>query len=162
MLRVMRRSREYQFNSICFSPARSPNPRSITLETNTLTITAPMTHVVLINEYSICTRLISSDNIFVWRWKELKYQSVCDISSTVTTRDSGSIKQIPKNKSEQHEPSILELNIDGCVAAIFIGGGTRVPRENHRPVSCHGRTLSHNVVSSTHRHERGSNSQIQW
>jgi hypothetical protein len=46
---------------------------------------------------------------------------VCDISSTVTTRDSGSIKQVPKNKPEQHEPSTLELNIDGCVAAIFIG-----------------------------------------
>ena len=35
---------------------------------------------------------------------------------------------------------------------------TRVPRENHRPVACHRQTLSHNVVSSTTRHERGSNS----
>ena len=31
--------------------------------------------------------------------------------------------------------------------------------ENHRPVTSHWQTLSHNVVSSTPRHERGSNSQ---
>ena len=37
---------------------------------------------------------------------------------------------------------------------------TRVPGENHRPVASHRQTLSsHNVVSSTHRHERDSNSQ---
>jgi hypothetical protein len=33
---------------------------------------------------------------------------------------------------------------------------TRVPRENHRPVASHLQTLSHNVVSSTPCHERGS------
>jgi len=33
-------------------------------------------------------------------------------------------------------------------------------RENHRPASSHRQTLSHNVVSSTHRRERGSNSQL--
>jgi hypothetical protein len=32
--------------------------------------------------------------------------------------------------------------------------------ENHRSVASQGRTLSHNVVSSTPRHERGSNSQL--
>jgi hypothetical protein len=31
--------------------------------------------------------------------------------------------------------------------------------ENHRSVASHRQTLSHNVVSSTPRHERGSNSQ---
>ena len=36
---------------------------------------------------------------------------------------------------------------------------TGVPGENHRPVASHGQTLSHNVVSSTPRHERDSNSQ---
>ena len=34
---------------------------------------------------------------------------------------------------------------------------TRVPGENHRPVASHGQTLSHNIVSSTPRHERDSN-----
>jgi len=34
-----------------------------------------------------------------------------------------------------------------------------VPEENHRPVASHWQTLSHNAVSSTPRHERGSNSQ---
>ena len=36
---------------------------------------------------------------------------------------------------------------------------TGVPGENHRPAANHRQTLSHNVVSSTLRHERGSNSQ---
>ena len=34
------------------------------------------------------------------------------------------------------------------------------PGENHRPVASHRQTLSHNVASSTPRHERGSNSQL--
>ena len=36
---------------------------------------------------------------------------------------------------------------------------TRIHRENHRPVASHWQTLSHNVVSSTPRHERDSNTQ---
>ena len=32
--------------------------------------------------------------------------------------------------------------------------------ETHRPVASHWQTLSHNVVSSTNRHEWGSNSQL--
>ena len=39
---------------------------------------------------------------------------------------------------------------------------TGVHGENHRPVASHGQTLSHNVVSSTPHHKRGSNSQLQW
>jgi hypothetical protein len=35
-----------------------------------------------------------------------------------------------------------------------------VPGENHHTVPSHGQTLSHNVVSSTPRHEQGSNSQL--
>ena len=34
---------------------------------------------------------------------------------------------------------------------------TRVPGEDHWPVASHWKTLSHNVVSSTPRHDRGSN-----
>ena len=37
-----------------------------------------------------------------------------------------------------------------------------LPRENHWPVASHWQTLSHNVVSSTTPHERGSNSQLWW
>ena len=37
---------------------------------------------------------------------------------------------------------------------------TGVPRENHWPVASHWQTLSHNVVSSTPRHEQGSSSQL--
>jgi len=36
---------------------------------------------------------------------------------------------------------------------------TGVPWENHRPTASHWQTLSHNMVSSTSRHERDSNSQ---
>jgi hypothetical protein len=39
---------------------------------------------------------------------------------------------------------------------------TGVPAENHHSVASHWETLSHNVVSSTPRHERGSNSQLKW
>jgi hypothetical protein len=35
---------------------------------------------------------------------------------------------------------------------------TGVPGENHRPVASHRQTLSHNVIYSTLRHERESNS----
>jgi len=37
---------------------------------------------------------------------------------------------------------------------------TGLPGENHRPVASHWQTFSHNVVSSTPHHERGSNSQL--
>ena len=37
---------------------------------------------------------------------------------------------------------------------------TRVPGGNHWPAASHWQTLSHNVVSSTPRHERHSNSQL--
>ena len=37
---------------------------------------------------------------------------------------------------------------------------TEIHRENQRPVASHWQTLSHNVVSNTPRHERGSNSQL--
>ena len=37
---------------------------------------------------------------------------------------------------------------------------TEVPGENHRAVACHCHTLSHNVVSITPSHGRGSNSQL--
>jgi len=34
--------------------------------------------------------------------------------------------------------------------------------ENHRSVASHWQTWSHNVASSTLRHERDSNSQLKW
>jgi len=37
---------------------------------------------------------------------------------------------------------------------------TGVSRENHRPVTSNWQTLSHNIVSSTHCHEQGSNSVV--
>jgi hypothetical protein len=40
--------------------------------------------------------------------------------------------------------------------------GSGVPGENHRSILNHWQILSHNIVSSTPRHERVSNSQHQW
>jgi hypothetical protein len=37
---------------------------------------------------------------------------------------------------------------------------TEVLKENHRTAASHWRTISHNVVLSTLRHERWSNSQL--
>jgi hypothetical protein len=39
---------------------------------------------------------------------------------------------------------------------------TGIPGENHRPTTSHWQTLSRNVVPSTLRHQRDSNSQLQW
>jgi hypothetical protein len=39
---------------------------------------------------------------------------------------------------------------------------SRGPGENHRPVASHWQTLSHTALSSTPRHEWGSNSQLKW
>ena len=43
--------------------------------------------------------------------------------------------------------------------SVLLEEETGIPAENHRPVVNHCQTLSHNVVSSTPRHEHGSNSQ---
>jgi hypothetical protein len=40
------------------------------------------------------------------------------------------------------------------MAVSFICGGNQSTDENHRPVASHSQTSSHNVVSSTPRHER--------
>ena len=39
---------------------------------------------------------------------------------------------------------------------------TKVPGEKHQPAESHLQTLSHNIVSSTPRHERDSSSQLWW
>jgi hypothetical protein len=44
--------------------------------------------------------------------------------------------------------------------SVFFVDETRAPWENHRPVASHWQTVSRIVVSSTHRHEQVSNSQL--
>ena len=44
--------------------------------------------------------------------------------------------------------------------SVLLVEDTRVPGENHRSAASHQQTLSHNVVSSTPRHEQDSNSQL--
>ena len=46
------------------------------------------------------------------------------------------------------------------VRSVLLVEKTRVPGENQWPVASQWQTLSHNVVSSTPRHEPGSNSQL--
>jgi hypothetical protein len=45
------------------------------------------------------------------------------------------------------------------VAVSFVGGGNWSTGRKHWPVPNHWQTLSHNVVSSTPRHEQDLNSQ---
>jgi len=60
--------------------------------------------------------------------------------------------------------SIMVLNVtSNNISAIswqsvLLVGETGVPGENYRPVASHWQFLSQNVVSSTPRHERDSNS----
>ena len=49
---------------------------------------------------------------------------------------------------------------NNIVEVSFIGGENGVPGENYRPGTSHLKPLSHNVVSSTSRHDRDSNSQF--
>jgi hypothetical protein len=46
--------------------------------------------------------------------------------------------------------------------SVLLVEDTGVPRESHRPSASHWQTLSHNVVSSTPRHEQDLNSQPSW
>jgi hypothetical protein len=46
------------------------------------------------------------------------------------------------------------------VGSVLLIEETGVPGEKHRPVASHWQTLSHNVVSSTPRHQQDSNSQL--
>ena len=55
-------------------------------------------------------------------------------------------------------PTFNNISVISWLSVLLVEE-TRVPGENHRPVASHWQTLSHNVVSSTSRHERDSNSQ---
>ena len=46
--------------------------------------------------------------------------------------------------------------------SVLLGKETRVREDNHRHTTIHWQTLSHNVVSSTPRHEQSLNSQLRW
>ena len=70
--------------------------------------------------------------------------------------------KILKEKSEPYIKDVcvcLVFNANNISAiscwSVLLVGETGVPGENHRPAASHCQTLSHNVVSSTPRHERG-------
>jgi hypothetical protein len=63
------------------------------------------------------------------------------------------------NKNRLTELGLKGLTPLSTIVQFFIGGGTRVPGENHKPATIHSPTLSDNVVSSTPYHVRNSNSQ---
>ena len=48
------------------------------------------------------------------------------------------------------------------ISVVILVKETEVPEENNWPAASHWQTLSHNVVSSTPRHEWGSNSQLPY
>ena len=63
-------------------------------------------------------------------------------------------------------PMVLNANFNNISAiswrTALLVEEARVPGENHRPVTSHRQTLSHNVVSSKPHHKRNSNSQLKW
>jgi hypothetical protein len=52
------------------------------------------------------------------------------------------------------------MNTNYVWGVVLLVEETGVPGENHQPVVSHWQTLSHNVVSITPSHGRGSNSQL--
>ena len=46
------------------------------------------------------------------------------------------------------------------VQSVLLVEENGVPKENYRPVACHWRTLSHNIVLSKPCHERDSNPEL--
>ena len=58
-------------------------------------------------------------------------------------------------------PTFNNISVIAWMSVLLVEE-TGVPRENHRPVASHWQTLSYNVVSSTPRHERDTNSQRYW
>jgi hypothetical protein len=46
------------------------------------------------------------------------------------------------------------------MAVSFIVGGNQSSGENHRPAASNGKTLPHQLLSSTPRHEKDLNSQL--
>ena len=54
----------------------------------------------------------------------------------------------------------VTFNNISAMRSVLLVEETGVPGENQRPVASHWQTLSHDVVLSTPRHERGSNSQL--
>ena len=55
--------------------------------------------------------------------------------------------------------TVSNISVIWWQSAVLLVEETGVPRENQRPVASHLQTLSHNVVSSTPRHEQDSHSQ---
>jgi hypothetical protein len=53
---------------------------------------------------------------------------------------------------------LLDQYFSYIVVVVLLVEETGVPGKNDPPAASQWQTLSHNVVSSTHRHERGSNS----
>ena len=96
--------------------------------------------------------------IIVWDWGyskiSLNIPTNCDQLTLVSHEDHkfrymflfGLVYGALKRNFQQY--------ISYIVAVCSIGGETEVSGENHRPVVSHWQTLSHNVVSSTPRHER--------
>jgi hypothetical protein len=82
------------------------------------------------------------------------YDKVCQLVATGRWFFPGTPVS-PPNETDRHD--ITEILLKVALNTI-----TQVQRENHRPAASHRQTLPQNVVSNTPRHERGSNSQLQW
>ena len=73
--------------------------------------------------------------------------------STCGTRHVTFVNPLTSHKWGKHNISVISWR------SVLLVEETGEPVKNNRPVTSHWQTLSHNVVSSTTRHERDSNSQ---
>ena len=88
---------------------------------------------------------------FYW-WRKTEYpEKTTDLSKVTDRENHRPVESHWQRKPPTCRKSLTEKSTDLSKV---------IDRENHRPVESHWQTLSHNVVLSKPRHERGSNSQL--
>jgi len=86
--------------------------------------------------------------------------SLCQCSSHPCGRQTTSVKELYRQVwFMMFNTTFNNISVISWWSVLLVEE-TGVPGENHRPVVSHWQTLSHNVVLSTPRHERSSNSQF--
>jgi hypothetical protein len=121
------------------------------------------------NKGNNCLMKVTS---IVHNWQQSKNEPQPDDNVILITN-----KYQTPNRNRQTEENIIIRTMQGIAVWIMVLNTTfnnisaislrpvllmeetRVPWEYYRPVASQGQTLSHNVVSSTPRHEQDSNSQ---
>ena len=86
----------------------------------------------------------------LWSWGSWIYNYLCVSSNPVQV-----FQWLATGRWFSPNTLVSSTNFSYIMAISFIGVGTRMPGENHRPFASHWQTLTHNVVSSTPSHAQG-------